>query len=119
MTQKNALLRIIFGGIIFLFSLAFAYFTASYLAKTNALDYWFVLTISSIVYVVIGVIVSSVFPISLGFLFAADVLILHVLSQKIGVIPTVHKTALVGVVLLILYAFSWWKLEDPVLPPTP
>ena len=135
MSTKNAVLKIFFGGIIFLFALALAYATANYLGHapngyaygvyqgSQADVYWYTLMIAGGLYVAVGIAVSTVFPVSLGFLFSADVLILYVLGSRYGTIPSFAKLALVGVVLLILYAFAWKKLGDepeqqPLSPPT-
>ena len=120
MSGKNTWMKLFFGGIIFLFAVALAYTTANYLdtgtLRTHSGEYWLVLMVASIVYVLLGVTVSNVFPVSLGFLFSADVLILHTLGAKYGEIPDPAKTALVGVILVILYVFAWKKLGDASPP---
>ncbi len=119
MSTKNTLLKVIFGGIIFLFALALAYAIASYFDRDfyashymHSDSYWYTLMIAAGIYVAIGIAVSSVFPVSLGFLFSADVLILHVLGDQYGAIPQYAKLALVGSVLCMLYIFAWNKLRD-------
>jgi hypothetical protein len=112
MNTENILLKIVLGLVIFMFSLALAYFTASYVDENHLFDYWSALAIAAGLYVVIGVGVSQVFSISLGFLFAADVLILHVLSDKYEQIPPLSKTLLLGFIIVVLYVFAWNKLED-------
>jgi hypothetical protein len=109
-------MKLFFGGIIFLFAVALAYTTANYFyteaGPTHSSVYWFTLMIAGVIYILLGVVVSSVFPVSLGFLFSADVLILHTLGAKYGEIPDPAKTALVAIVLIILYVFAWKKLGD-------
>jgi len=78
--MKNQSLKIFFGLIIFLFSVALAYFTANYVSSSGYFDYWATLAIFGAAYVLIGIAVSMIFSISLGFLFAADVVILHLLG---------------------------------------
>ena len=82
--MKNQTLKILFGFVIFLFSLALGYFTANYLSSNGYFDYWGTIAIFAGAYVLIGIIVSMVFSVSLGFLFAADILIIHLLFQYYG-----------------------------------
>ena len=110
--MKNNLLKIIFGLIIFLFGLSLAYFTASYLSKAQDFDRWLTLAIFSLVYIGIGVGVYSVFPISLGFLFGADVLLLNLLSMQYGDFPNAATVLILGIVLVVLYIFSWYRFKD-------
>ncbi len=121
MSGKNVLMKLFFGGIIFLFAVALAYTTANYLDEgggyTHSSKYWLVLMSASVVYILLGVTVSSVFPVSLGFLFSSDVLILHALGARYNEIPDPAKTALVAIILIILYVFAWQKLGDE--PPSP
>ena len=119
MKSENILVKFIFGLVIFAFALAFAYFSASYVKNGNIFDYWLTLAIASIAYVLVGVIVSKVFSISLGFLFAADVLILHVLLEEYDGVSDIYKTLLVGVILATLYFFAWKGLRDPLPVPIP
>jgi hypothetical protein len=115
MMNKNATIKIVFGMIIFLFSVALAYFTATYLRNTEAFDYWGALMIFGGVYIMIGMLVSHVYSISLGFLFASDVVILHLLGENFGDISNIGKAMLVGLILLLLYMIAWWKFADPVV----
>ncbi|HEX5429945.1 MAG TPA: hypothetical protein VFX17_02580 [Patescibacteria group bacterium] len=120
-TDKNSL-KFIFGLIIFMFSLALAYFTASYLSKAYTIDYWGALLIFGVVYIVIGIIIYQVYAVSLGFLFAASVLVLHLLLENFGNIPSPAKTLIIGAVLVVLYLVAWEKLDETQsdnLPPTP
>lgn len=110
--KDNSLIKFSFGGIIFLFSVALAYFTAHYMDSNHILDYWPALAMFGGAYVVIGVIVFSVLAVSLGFLFAADVVILHLLIENYGKYANVYKLTLIGVILLILYFFVWWRMRD-------
>ena len=103
---------------IFLFSAALAYFTANYM-KTNILfDYWGTVAIFACAYVVVGIVIMRIFPISLGFLFAADVLILHLLFNYYGDWADALKLTVTGVVLVILYATAALRLTD-LEKPTP
>lgn len=110
--MKNQSLKIFFGVIIFLFSVALAYFTANYVSTNNYFDYWGTLAIFGAVYVLIGIGVSMIFSISLGFLFAADVVILHLLFQYYGQWADVLKLILIGGILVILYACAARFLGD-------
>jgi uncharacterized membrane protein YcjF (UPF0283 family) len=83
MTPGKSAIKFMFGLIIFLFSLALVYFTADYVDQGNIFDYWMTLFISSVAFIVIGIIVYHILPVSLGFLFAADVLILHLIIENI------------------------------------
>jgi len=112
MNNKNVSLRIIFGVIIFLFSLVFGYFTSSYLGKNSIVDYWGALVIFAGLYVLIGVMVSQVFSISLGFLFSADILILNVLLKNFGDMANIVKVGILGLTLVVLYIVSWTKFSD-------
>lgn len=119
--NKNNTIKLVFGFIIFLFSLALAYFTANYLKNNEVFDYWGALMIFGGAYIVIGMLVSQVYSISLGFLFAADIVILHLLGENFGDIPSIAKALLVGIILLLLYIIAWWKFSDsePMATPVP
>lgn len=110
--MKNQSLKLFFGIVIFLFSTALAYFTASYVSTNNYFDYWGALAIFGGAYVLVGVAVSMIFSISLGFLFAADVVILHLLLQYYGQWADTLKLILVGAILIILYACAGIFLKD-------
>lgn len=112
MKKDNAVLKFVFGLVIFGFSLALAYFTASYIDKHNIWHYWPTITAFAGAYVLLGIVVVFVFPISLGFLFSADVLVLHVLFEKYGGVSDLYKAILVGVILIILYIFIWKMARD-------
>ncbi len=118
--MKNQSLKIFFGIIIFLFSVALAYFTASYVSTNGYFDYWATLAIFGAAYLLVGIAVSMIFSISLGFLFAADVVILHLLFQYYGQWADTLKLILVGGILVILYACAGIYLKDrhaePVSP---
>ena len=112
MILKPATYRIVFGFIIFLFSLAFAYFTASYLQRAQQVDYWYVLAMASVIYIVIGIMTFKVFSVSLSFLFSSDILLINILFDNYGSFPTIGKAALLGILLVIMYTFAWWKMKD-------
>ena len=104
MTMDKNSYKVIFGFIIFMFSLALAYFTASYTSKEYVFDYWVALLLFGAAYIIIGAVIYQVFAVSLGFLFSADILILHLLLEKFGnTFSDLAKTAIVGCILLILY----------------
>ena len=54
MKEQNVVLKLIFGGVIFLFSAAFAYFAASYLQQEDVFNYWLVLFIFAVAYIIVG-----------------------------------------------------------------
>src|SRR5680860_1273696 len=110
--HKNNFLKIVFGVIIFMFSLALAYFVANYFGDQKIMEYGLTLIMIAGIYVLVGVGVSNVFPVSLGFLFSADVLILHILYDRIGDVDVIYKTILVGFVLAVLYIFAWRSMPD-------
>lgn len=120
---KNTAVKLIFGLVIFLFSLALAYFTANYVDSTTSLsglyqkeaNYWLALFLFAGVYVIIAICVLKIFPISLGFLFSSDVLIIHLLFENFGEIQNLAKIAIIGFVLIILYWLAWFKLKDEEL----
>lgn len=120
-------LKVFFGLIIFAFSLAFAYFVAAYLDKKFLLDYWGALMIAAGVFITIGVFVANILPISLGFLFSADILVLHVLMDNFGHFNDGIKALFVGMILLILYLVAWVEFPhvefehkvEPAKSPTP
>jgi hypothetical protein len=110
MNTKDATLKVIFGVMIFAFSLALSYFAASYFEES--FDYWGVIMIFALVYIVVGVAVSSVLAISLGFLFSADILILNLLFENFGDFSDATKVAVIGIVLIVLYAVTWFKFGE-------
>ncbi len=117
--MKNRGLKLVFGLVIFLFSTALAYFTANFAKTTGSFDYWGTIAIFACLYVVIGIAVASVFAVSLGFLFGADVLILSLLVQYYGAWALPLKLTVIGVILLVLYVVASLKLKDPESPPGP
>jgi hypothetical protein len=122
--MKNQLAKTLFGLVIFLFSVALAYFTASYLRDNKLFDYWGAIAIFACAYVVVGIVISSIFSISLGFLFAADVLILQLLLEYYGRWANSLKLSVIGIILVILYTVASLSLKDKPevpsnLPPTP
>ena len=112
MIKKDEFLKVIFGLIIFLFSVALAYFTATYVQKSIDFDYWNVLLLFAGVYLVVGLITVKIYPISLGFLFSADVLILNNLYENFGNWDDIVKTLIVGGILIVLYLIAWFVLAD-------
>jgi hypothetical protein len=108
----------LFGTIILLFSTALAYFTANYLSTNNMFDYWGTIAIFACAYVVIGIGVSMIFAISLGFLFSADILILNLLLQYYGQWADVVKLTMIGGILIILYVATAMWLKDKPDPQT-
>lgn len=120
--DKNVI-KAAFGGVIFLFGSALGYFTASYLMRVQSFDYYNTLLLFGGAYILIGIVVAQIFPVSLGFLFAADVFILHVLSHEYRGYQDIYKIAITGIMLVVLYAFAWWKLRDvpaaSAMPPPP
>ncbi len=110
--MKNQNLKIFLGTIIFLFGTALAYFTAGYVSTNHLFDYWGTIAIFGGAYVLIGMVVSSIFAISLGFLFGADVLILHLLLQYYGDWADFVKLAVIGVILAILYVTAAIMMND-------
>jgi hypothetical protein len=118
--MKNNLAKILFGIVIFLFSVALAYFTANYMSTNVIFDYWGTVAIFACAYVVLGIAIVMIFPISLGFLFAADVLILNLLVNYYGAWADVLKLTTIGGVLVVLYiATATWLsdvVDNPALP---
>lgn len=110
--KNNQSIKVFFGIVIFLFSLALAYFTASYMRTNNLFDYWGTLALFACAYVIIGIAISMIFSISLGFLFAADILILHLLFQYYGGWADVLKLTMIGAILVVLYAAAAFWLKD-------
>ncbi len=110
--MKNRGLKLVFGLVIFLFSTALAYFTASYVKTTGSFDYWGAIAIFACVYVLVGIVVASVFAVSLGFLFGADILIFSLLVQYYGTWALPLKLTVIGAILIILYAVAALKMKD-------
>jgi len=122
--MKINVIKIVLGAVIFLFSLALAYFSASYLDQSqvssgllgfgyaHSSTYWVVLAAFAGGYVLVGILISFVIPLSLGFLFSADILLLNILFEQYGKIGEVYKVLLVAFILFILYIFAWLKLGD-------
>jgi hypothetical protein len=116
MTTDKDTIKIIFGLVIFMFSLALAYFSASYIDSQGLFDYWTTLLISAGVYIIFGAMVYGIFSVSLGFLFSADILILHLLFENFGTIPGVAKTTIVGVIIIILMLLALDMEDSPDQP---
>jgi len=90
-----------------MFSLALAYFVANYFDNAEIIKSELVWIATAGIYVLIGMMVYQIFPVSLGFLFSADVLILHILTNNISEVDSVYKTLLIGFILTILYFYAW------------
>src|SRR3989338_3425602 len=116
MKEQNIALKLVFGGVIFLFSAAFAYFAASYLQQEDVFNYWLVLFIFAVAYIIVGILVSSVFSVSLGLLFTADLLVLHNLFENFGDIDKLSRILIVGAILAVLYAVAWKVLDRGTSP---
>lgn len=112
MTEKNNLLKVVFGLIIFLFSLALAYFTAVYTEENTTVDFFGTLLMYTGVYLIIGVAISKIYPISLGFLFSADILLLHVMFENFGDLSDMIKAGVIGGIIIALYVVAWLMLPD-------
>ncbi|MEK7552971.1 MAG: hypothetical protein AAB505_02600 [Patescibacteria group bacterium] len=112
--NKNDVTKLILGLVILVFSTTFAYFTARYLRTSGTFGYWPTLTMFSIGYILLGVICAKIYPVSLGFLFASVILLLHNLSDNFDEFASIHKTIIVGFALVVLYIFAWHKLKDPL-----
>jgi hypothetical protein len=113
MNKNNATLKVVFGGIIFLFSLAFAYFTAHYVEGSDSFDFWLALVAFAVGYLVIGMLVSRIFAVSFGFLFSADILFLHLLLENFGDWPDSLKAYAMFLVVVILYLIAFIRYADP------
>jgi|SRR3989344_4839609 len=116
---KNDIVKLILGLVILVFSTTFAYFTARYLDKNAIFDYWPTLTLFAIGYILVGLISAYVYPISLGFLFSATILLIHNLGDNFGEFASIQKTIIVGFALIVLYLFAWHKLKDNSSPQEP
>jgi hypothetical protein len=116
MTMDKGTLKVFFGVIIFMFSLALAYFAADYVKDEQLLSYWTMLVIFGGLYAIIGIAVYQIYPISLGFLFSADILILHLLFENFGDIDPMLKVVILALVLALLYMFAWSYMKDDPLP---
>ena len=110
--MKNQTTKAFFGTIIFAFSLSLAYFVANYVRDMNTFDYWGTIAIFAFAYVIVGILISSIFPISLGFLFSADVLVLHLLTEYYGKWSAELKLFIVGVILIILYTVAYVSFKE-------
>lgn len=122
MSSKDVILKFIFGIVIFLFSLALVYFTANYASENSYLDYWLTLVLFAAAYLIFGMLVAGIFAISFGFLFSADVVILHLLVANFGQWPDSTKALAVFGILVLLYIIAYFKFPDtlpvPIAAPT-
>jgi hypothetical protein len=112
MKTNDVTLKLIFGAIIFLFSLALAYFTANYVSQSNLLDYWLTLFLFGAGYLIVGMVIAQIYSISFGFLFSADVLILHLLFTNFGHWQDTSKSLAVLGILIVLYITAYLKFPD-------
>ncbi len=110
--MKNQGLKAVFGLVIFLFSSALADFTANYMSTNALFNYWGTIAVFGGAYVFIGIILASIYSISLGFLFSADVLIISLLFQYYVQWADVLKVVMVGVIIIILYIATSVSLGD-------
>ncbi|MST04123.1 MAG: hypothetical protein EXS49_00960 [Candidatus Pacebacteria bacterium] len=106
-------IKLTFGTIIFLFSSALAFFSASYISQEKLLGYYSALLIFGGVYLIVGILIAKIYPVSLGFLFAADVIILRALSEDYKHYGDMSKVFITGAILIILY-FVAWRHENKV-----
>ncbi|MBI4053719.1 MAG: hypothetical protein HY397_00140 [Candidatus Doudnabacteria bacterium] len=119
MTQERSIFKIIFGSVIFLFSNAFAFFTAELLAPSSYdSTRTLVLFIFGVIYVIVGAASAKVVAIGLGFLFSADVVILYLLFEDFPGFVEGAKLLIVGLTLGALYLYAWEKLADEPASPT-
>lgn len=108
-----------FGLVVFMFGTALAYFSAHYLDKNGMFDYWPTLAFGAVAYIIAATLLWTIASLSLGFLFAADVLILHVFFDNFGDWHDAGKATLLGVLLIVLYVAAYFKLRDPAVPIAP
>lgn len=117
------IIKVVFGLAIFLFGLALAYFTADYVANNTGADRWISHIFFIAVYLVVGMVVMNIYSISLGFLFASDVLLLDVLGSNFYRLDDWVKALIVGVILALLYAIALRRFSNsaaqPAQPPPP
>ncbi|MFH1112169.1 MAG: hypothetical protein V1712_03860 [Patescibacteria group bacterium] len=111
-TNNTDVLKVVLGIIIFAFSLAFAYFLAAYTDRHLIFDYWGTLIIFAGLYIVVGIVIVNIFPISLGFLFSADILVLHALMENFGDLNEGVKALIIGLMLVVLYLIAWIWFPD-------
>lgn len=105
--------KLFVGFLIFAFGLALAYFSADVIGKSpNELTYGLTLFGFSMVYIASGVAVSGIFPISLGLLFAADILLLNLLSDSFKGFQPPLKALIIALALAALYAIAVVQLKD-------
>ncbi len=108
MKPENQTVKIVFGIIIFLFGLALAYFSADYFAKAPNRDAFSIyLLVFGAAYTLVGLAVARIYPVSLGFLFSADVLLLHGLSDEYADFGKWVKIAVIGGTLFALYMYAF------------
>jgi len=114
-TAHNQIVKVVFGIVIFLFSLALAYFTADYFSVHSGVDRWVVNIFFIAAYLVVGMMVMDVYAISLGFLFAADILLLDVLGSNFYRLDDLIKAAIIAATLAVLYAIALKRFSKPII----
>ena len=121
MNDNRSTFKILFGVVIFLFSAAFAFFVAGFLDPTGANSYSMVLFVIGVFYVIIGIAVLRIMAVSLGFLFSADVVILYLLANDFSTYDSFLKIVIVGLSLVAMFYYAWYKLRDnvPDVPASP
>jgi hypothetical protein len=112
MNSKNTVIQLVLGGIVFLFSVALGYFTSDYLQRIGTLEYDKTMLIFGGAYILIGIALLRVFPVSLGFLFSSDVFLLYVLGREYRGYENLSKVLITGIIILLLYLLAYWKLKD-------
>ena len=118
MSNQNTSVKLIFGFIIFLFSLALAFFTANYFRDNNIFNYWGTLMVFSALYIAIGILVCSIYSISLGFLLSGDVVLLYILNDNFGDLNKFLKIIVILIIIILLYFITWMVERKRELPPT-
>ncbi|MDP3741102.1 MAG: hypothetical protein Q8R08_02125 [bacterium] len=113
MTEGKHGFKIIFGFVIFLFSCAFAFFTAQWLnADTQGAAYSLTLFVFGVAYILVATATGQIMAVSLGFLFSADVVLLYLLASDFSGFASWAKVFIVGATLVVLYVYAWHKLKD-------
>lgn len=116
--------KIFFAVIIFLFSVSLAYFTADYIEGLNysggARMMGIGLTMLSfgLLYAVVGVFLYRIMPVSLALLLSADVALIDALARNYEKIEAMVRVGIIGIVLVVLYLFAFYRCKDEVFTPT-
>ena len=113
--EIDRLMKIGLGVIIFAFGLALAYFAADAMTQYKGdFLYGLILLGFGISYVLVGIAVASIFPVSLGLLFAADILILHVFSESFTGFFSAIKALIVVAAIVSLYIVALTQFKEVV-----